>query len=93
MMVRMEIYDVMRTTGAVRKFSGEPLSDEVLARILDNARAFLSKSYRPLENEDLALAAIPPLKDLGVDSMQAIEIFALMSLPWCASITPTQPSR
>ena len=38
MMVRMEIYDVMRTTGAVRKFSGEPLSDEVLERILDNAR-------------------------------------------------------
>jgi nitroreductase len=38
MMVGMEIYDVMRTTGAVRKFSGEPLPDEVLERILDNAR-------------------------------------------------------
>ncbi len=38
MMVSMEIYDVMRTTGAVRKFSGEPLPDEVLERILDNAR-------------------------------------------------------
>lgn len=38
MMFGMEIYDVMRTTGAVRKFSGEPLSDEVLERILDNAR-------------------------------------------------------
>lgn len=38
MMVGMEIYDVMRTTGAVRKFSGEPLPDNVLERILDNAR-------------------------------------------------------
>ncbi|MFL0294095.1 nitroreductase family protein [Mycobacterium sp. SMC-18] len=28
----------MRTTGAVRKFSGEPLPDDVLERILDNAR-------------------------------------------------------
>ncbi len=34
----MEIYDVMRTTGAVREYTGEPLSDEVLERILDNAR-------------------------------------------------------
>ncbi len=37
-MVGMEIYDVMRTTGAVREYTGEPLSDEVLERILDNAR-------------------------------------------------------
>ncbi len=34
----MELYEVMRTTGAVREFTGEPLSDEVLERILDNAR-------------------------------------------------------
>jgi len=38
MMVGMEIYDVMRTTGAVRRFTGDPLPDEVLERILDNAR-------------------------------------------------------
>lgn len=38
MMVGMEIYDVMRTTGAVRKFTGDPLPDEILERILDNAR-------------------------------------------------------
>lgn len=37
-MVHMELYDVMRTTGAVREFTGEPLPDEVLERILDNAR-------------------------------------------------------
>lgn len=34
----MELYDVMRTTGAVREYTGDPLSDEVLKRILDNAR-------------------------------------------------------
>ena len=37
-MVSMDTYDVMRTTGAVRQFTGEPLPDETLARILDNAR-------------------------------------------------------
>ncbi|MBJ7337723.1 nitroreductase family protein [Mycolicibacterium sp.] len=34
----MELYDVMRTTGAVRHFTGDPLPDDVLERILDNAR-------------------------------------------------------
>jgi nitroreductase len=34
----MELYDVMRTTGAVRRFTDDPLPDEVLGRILDNAR-------------------------------------------------------
>lgn len=34
----MELYDAMRTTGAVRRFTGDPLPDEVLERILDNAR-------------------------------------------------------
>jgi nitroreductase len=34
----MELYDVMRTTPAVREFTGDPLPDEVLHRILDHAR-------------------------------------------------------
>lgn len=34
----MEVYDVLRTTGAVRKFTDRPLGDDVLHRILDNAR-------------------------------------------------------
>jgi nitroreductase len=37
-MVPMELYDVMRSTPAVREFTDDPLSDDVLARILDNAR-------------------------------------------------------
>jgi nitroreductase len=34
----MELYEVMRTTSAVRHFTGDPLPDEVLHRILENAR-------------------------------------------------------
>ena len=34
----MELYDVMRTTAAVRTFTGDPLPDETLHTILDNAR-------------------------------------------------------
>jgi nitroreductase len=34
----MELYDVMRTTFAAREFTGAPLPDEDLLRILDNAR-------------------------------------------------------
>jgi nitroreductase len=34
----MELLDALRTTGAVREFTDEPVSDEVLHRILDAAR-------------------------------------------------------
>jgi nitroreductase len=34
----MDLYDVMRTTAAVREFTDDPLPDEVLHTILDNAR-------------------------------------------------------
>lgn len=34
----MELYDVMRTTFAARQFTDDEVSDEVLYRILDNAR-------------------------------------------------------
>lgn len=36
--VRMELYDVMRTTAAVREFTDDPLPDDVLHTILENAR-------------------------------------------------------
>lgn len=43
-----------------------------MVRALDGqARAFLSDSYRPLENEDLAQAALPALMDLGLDIMSS----------------------
>jgi nitroreductase len=34
----VELYEVMRTTSAVRQFSSDPLPDEILYTILDNAR-------------------------------------------------------
>jgi nitroreductase/catechol 2,3-dioxygenase-like lactoylglutathione lyase family enzyme len=34
----MDLYEVMRTTSAVRQFTSEPLPDDVLHAILDNAR-------------------------------------------------------
>ena len=34
----MELDEILRTTGAVREFTDEPVTDEVLYRILDNAR-------------------------------------------------------
>lgn len=34
----MELYDVMRTTFAARQFTDEPVPDDVIHRILDNAR-------------------------------------------------------
>jgi nitroreductase len=37
-MVVMDLYDIMRTTAAVREYTGDPLPDDVLERILDNAR-------------------------------------------------------
>ena len=34
----MELIDALRTTGAVREFTPEPVADEVLAHVLDTAR-------------------------------------------------------
>jgi nitroreductase len=37
-MLTVELYEVMRTTSAVRHFTSDPLPDEILYTILDNAR-------------------------------------------------------
>jgi len=34
----MELYEVMRTAFSAREFTDQPVSDEVLGRILENAR-------------------------------------------------------
>ena len=34
----MDLYEVMRTTFAARDFTDEPVSEEVVGRILENAR-------------------------------------------------------
>lgn len=38
MLHAMELYDAMRTTAAIREFTGDPLPDAVLHRIFDHAR-------------------------------------------------------
>jgi nitroreductase len=34
----MDLIEALRTTGAAREFRDEPVPDEVLAKVLDNAR-------------------------------------------------------
>lgn len=62
----MELYDVMRTTFAARDFTADPVPDEMLARILDNARFAPSggnrQGWRVIVVRDLAKrAALGPL--------------------------------
>ncbi|OAN41595.1 nitroreductase family protein [Mycolicibacterium iranicum] len=54
----MDLYDVMRTTGAVRRFTDDPLPDDVLERILDNAR------FAPSGGDRQGVRVIA-LRDLG----------------------------
>ena len=43
-----------------------------MVRCLDHtARALLSDRYRPLENEDLAEAVLPPIMEMGLDVMSS----------------------
>ncbi|MGZ6778770.1 MAG: nitroreductase family protein [Mycobacterium sp.] len=68
----MELYDVMRTTGAVREYTGDALPDKVLERILDNARFAPTGGNRqgnhvivvrdPQMREDLIDCTIPGAK-------------------------------
>ncbi|MGX9787718.1 nitroreductase family protein [Mycobacterium sp. MMS18-G62] len=86
----MEIYDVMRTTGAARKFSGEPLPDEVLERILDNARFAPSGGNRQ-GTRVIAVRDVETRKKLGELSKpgarQYIAQIAAGEDPW----NPLQP--
>jgi nitroreductase len=65
----MDLYDVMRTTAAVREYTDDPLPDDVLEGILDNARFAPSGGNRqgtrvvivrdPQTREQLIELAIP----------------------------------
>ena len=62
----MELYDVMRTAFAARDFTADPVPDDVLERILDNARFAPSggnrQGWRVIVVRDLAKrAALGPL--------------------------------
>lgn len=55
----MELYDVMRTTFACREFTGDPVPDEVLYRIMEHARFAPSggnrQGWRVINVTDMAL--------------------------------------
>jgi len=89
-MVLMELYDVMRSTPAVREFTDDPLLDDVLARILDNARFAPSGGNRQgvrvivLRDEDTRAA----LADLGLPGARRYAAqLAKGESPW----NPLQP--
>jgi nitroreductase len=89
-MVLMEIYDVMRSTPAVREFTDDPLPDDVLERILDNARFAPSGGNRQgvrvvvLRDQDTKSA----LADLGLPAARRYGAqLANGEVPW----NPVQP--
>lgn len=91
-MVLMELYDVMRSTPAVREFTDDPLPDDVLARILDNARFAPTGGNRQgvrvivLRDERIRAA----LADLGLPAARRYTAqLAHGESPW----NPLQPSR
>jgi len=70
-------YDRMMTTNPALLatnvnawFAGDK-SPRLLRTLDGNARALLSDRYRPLENEDLAAAVLPALKDLDLEVMSS----------------------
>jgi nitroreductase len=90
-MVCMELYEVMRSTPAVREFTDAPLPDDVLARILDNARYAPSGGNRQgvrvivVRDKDTRAA----LADLGLPAARRYTAqLANGESPW----NPLQPS-
>jgi nitroreductase len=90
-MVLMELYDVMRSTPAVREFTGDPLPDDVLGRILDTARFAPTGGNRQgvrvvvLRDRDTRSA----LADLGLTAARRYTAqLAKGESPW----NPLQPS-
>ena len=86
----MELYDVMRTTGAVRRFTGEPLPDEVLMRILDNARFAPSGGNRQGVHV-IAVRDVPTRERLAELSIPAAKRYAAQIANGQSPWNPLQP--
>ena len=87
----MELYDVMRTTFACREWTDEPVSDETLHRILENARFAPSGGNRQgqhvivLRDKEIRRRLVPLVKEAtDIYSAQV----AAGEAPW-NSINPT----
>jgi nitroreductase len=90
----MELYDVMRTTAAIRDFTDDPLPDDVLARILDNARFAPSGGNR--QGAHLVLVTDRATREaLAELNKPAVRRYAAQSkageVPW-NPLTPPGPS-
>lgn len=90
-MMLMELYDVMRSTPAVREFTDDPLPDDVLGRMLDSARFAPTGGNRQgvrvvvLRDQDTRAA----LADLGLTAARRYTAqLANGESPW----NPLQPS-
>ncbi len=91
----MELYDVMRTTFAARDFTDDPVPDDVLYRILDNARFAPSGGNRqgakvivvkdPATRKQLGQLCTPAMR-IAVTQTRAGEVY------W-QSVTPTSIDR
>jgi nitroreductase len=78
----VDLYDVMRTTFAAREFTGEPLPDSTLYRILDNARFAPSGGNRQA------------VRIIVVRDQQTHDRLAELSVPsatWRSSVSERRP--
>lgn len=91
----MELYDVMRTTFAAREFTDDPVPDEVLHRILDNARFAPSGGNR--QGAKVILARSPEVKrrlgELCLPGMRVAKRQAEAGEVYWQSVTPTSVDR
>lgn len=88
----MDLYEVMRTTAAVREFTDDPLPDEVLYTILENARFAPSGGNR--QGTQIVVVRDPATRDrlVGITEPGARRYHAQRAAgetPWSAH-TPSQ---
>jgi len=96
----MDLYEVMRTTAAVRDFTDDPLPDDVLERILENARFAPSGGNR--QGAQIVVVRDPAVREglvevTGPGARRYHAQRAAGEAPWSAytpsGVTPEQVAR
>ena len=92
----MDLIDTLRTTGAVREFTADPVPDDVLARVLDTARFAPSggnrQGWRVVVVRDLDTRR--SIRDLYLDGWYPYLAMASAGLtPWGLLSDPTTEAR
>jgi nitroreductase len=92
----VELYDVMRTTFAAREFTGDPLPDATLFKILDNARFAPSGGNRQ-GNRVIVVRDPATRKALGELAVPAAKRYAAQvkagESPWNTIVPPGPDAR